>query len=438
MILRKIILFSVLISSNVLAETVTIGQNPSSSITSSITLVDDISLKFGTGAPANCLWETADANANALLCAMPEGGAVDVPGFIIGDASALNVDLGLFNGRTDPFLAILSDDQTKSLILFHDGTNGILDTTFGAISIPDGLTTTTVIQNNLTTFSAGAAITGGSYQIGRDSDATNQLHLNAPSGASIEMSINDSPLLIITSSTINTNNQPIINIGNSGTDFGGGGQLTLGNIATTTGTTTLTLNNGAHTAITTAVPALDINSFTNTVNSGSTLSLGYAATIDPPTYQGVAGGGAETVTDIYTLYLPGPGVVGANLNNTSIGTLWVDSGDVRLDGLTQNTPQTVSVADNGAGTPALVTITPSAGVIQVTCNDPHNCNVTMSETGAKNGVSIILVNMSANSVVYTDSAGVSELAGGFTAGQYDSISMTYQSDRWVEDARSNN
>ena len=45
--------------------------------------------------------------------------------------------------------------------------------------------------SSLITFDTGVAITAGSYQVGRDLDGTNQLHLNVPTGASVEISIND-------------------------------------------------------------------------------------------------------------------------------------------------------------------------------------------------------------------------------------------------------
>jgi len=101
---------------------------------------DDTADSFGntlTAPNASALWETADANANALLTTLPEGGATDVPVFIVGDASALNTDLGLFDGITDPTVAILSDDHSKATMVSHDGTNGVVEATSGSIDIPD-------------------------------------------------------------------------------------------------------------------------------------------------------------------------------------------------------------------------------------------------------------------------------------------------------------
>ena len=58
-------------------------------------------------------------------------------------------------------------------------------------------TVTTLSMNNLITWSAGAAITAANYQVGRDADATNQLHFNVPTGATFEFSINDASILVL-------------------------------------------------------------------------------------------------------------------------------------------------------------------------------------------------------------------------------------------------
>ena len=62
----------------------------------------------------------------------------------------------------------------------------------------------------------------------------------------------------------------------------------------------------------------------------------------------------------------------------------------------------------------------------------------MGETGIVSGSVVDIVNISSNTVDFVDSAGVSELAGAFAAGQYDSLRLLYASDRWVEVSRSNN
>ena len=71
-----------------------------------VVIPDDVLLGIGTGSTARFSWDTTDANANALLLKLPAGGAVDVPVLVIGQ-SVESVDLGLYNGVTEPRVAML-------------------------------------------------------------------------------------------------------------------------------------------------------------------------------------------------------------------------------------------------------------------------------------------------------------------------------------------
>lgn len=71
----------------------------------SIQVNDDRSIDFGTGPDAFLLWETADANANALIFGLPGGDATNVPVLLIG-VGLSNVDLGLYDGVVDPRIAM--------------------------------------------------------------------------------------------------------------------------------------------------------------------------------------------------------------------------------------------------------------------------------------------------------------------------------------------
>ncbi len=92
---------------------------------------DDIAESWGSSNDAQLVWETADANANALILKLPAGGAVDVPVFAIGDDTILNKDLGLFNGITAPTFAVLSDDATKFISLSTTNTIASLSSSSG-------------------------------------------------------------------------------------------------------------------------------------------------------------------------------------------------------------------------------------------------------------------------------------------------------------------
>ena len=108
-----------------------------------------------------------------------------------------------------------------------------------------------------------------------------------------------------------------------------------------------------------------------------------------------------------------------------------------VDGLRYNL-SAQTVADNGSGTAATGTVTVLKSYVELTCSDANGCDMTLSETGAREGMVLVVVNVSANTCNFADTAGVSETAGTFAAGQYDVISYVYIGDRWVETARSNN
>lgn len=104
--------------------------------------------------------------------------------------------------------------------------------------------------------------------------------------------------------------------------------------------------------------------------------------------------------------------------------------------VTENTLQTI--ADSGAAGAASATVAMSAPSYRVDCQDTDGCNITMGETNAISGQTITFTNISANTVNFADTAGVSELAGAFAAGQWDTLTVRYVVDRWVEISRSNN
>ena len=78
-------------------------------------LADDVALSFGTGTTSSLLWETADANANALLLGLPVSNGTDIPALVIGDVNLINVDLGLLNTFTFPSLSVIDTDRDSYL-----------------------------------------------------------------------------------------------------------------------------------------------------------------------------------------------------------------------------------------------------------------------------------------------------------------------------------
>lgn len=97
-----------------------------------------------------------------------------------------------------------------------------------------------------------------------------------------------------------------------------------------------------------------------------------------------------------------------------------------------------TIASTGDANPATLTLEPTRSYVEITCNDPDTCDIIMSETNADQGQIVYITNISTNIVDFADTAGVTELAGNFAMGQYDTITLIYTGDRWVELGRSNN
>jgi len=109
-----------------------------------------------------------------------------------------------------------------------------------------------------------------------------------------------------------------------------------------------------------------------------------------------------------------------------------------IDGRMRALVDARTIADDGAGTNAVLTLNPTSSNVEITCNDTNGCDITMGETGVLDGTIVRIVNVSTNTVNFADTAGVSEIAGAFAAGQYDALSLEYVVNTWVEIARSNN
>jgi len=72
---------------------------------------------FGSSNDAAIFYDTNDANANHLKIKLPTGDATNVPVISIG--IGINVDLGFFNGITEPQLAVLDADRDSYIRLGH-------------------------------------------------------------------------------------------------------------------------------------------------------------------------------------------------------------------------------------------------------------------------------------------------------------------------------
>ncbi len=110
---------------------------------------------------------------------------------------------------------------------------------------------------------------------------------------------------------------------------------------------------------------------------------------------------------------------------------FAQGGVLFTDGIRLNV-SSQTVADNGGGTAATGTITVLKSYVLLTCSDTNGCDMTMGETGARDGFLMVIVNTSANTATFTGSSGVLELDATVALGQYDTLALIYRTDRWVQ------
>lgn len=110
-----------------------------------------------------------------------------------------------------------------------------------------------------------------------------------------------------------------------------------------------------------------------------------------------------------------------------------------VNGLSRVRVDARTIADNATGSsPATLTLTPTSSYVAIICNDVDGCNITMGEAGMAEGIELEIVNVSTNACNFADSSGVSELTGAIALGQYDSLTLWYIADRWIQTSTSNN
>ena len=88
----------------------------------------------------------------------------------------------------------VNDGDTATAEQYNNLREDVLDTSTGHVHDGSGgrkHTNNALVVSGNVKFDAGSAVTAGDYSAGRDADGTNQLHLNVPTGASIELSIQD-------------------------------------------------------------------------------------------------------------------------------------------------------------------------------------------------------------------------------------------------------
>lgn len=129
----------------------------------------------------------------------------------------------------------------------------------------------------------------------------------------------------------------------------------------------------------------------------------------------------------------GYGTAGDALRITANDTVHATN-DFQVDGSVTLSPSTATCADTGDANPGSATLTPSTSKIDFTNSDSDGCDVTWSESGAKDGqtVKITVVSNAGGTVSFADTAGVQETGTGCDLSEWGVAVFDYtNNDRWV-------
>ena len=156
-------------------------------------------LHFNIPTGATFEWSVNDAAEMLLSATNLTPGAND--GNALGSATVSWADVflaagGVINWANGEITITETDADTLTIA----GVATLIDIAAGIVEV-----------NNAVRFDTGVAIVATSYSVGRDADATNQLHFNIPTGATFEWSVNDAAEMLLSA----TNLTPGANDGNA-------------------------------------------------------------------------------------------------------------------------------------------------------------------------------------------------------------------------------
>ena len=184
------------------------------------------------------------------------------------DSSSLGTTVEVSEIESLALGALIVGDGSGAPSTLTVGSNGALIQALSSES--SGLVWRTSLQLvDALDWSTGVAATAGDYSILRNNDTTNRLQLNVPSGAQIELSVNDQAQMILSSTEVNFQDNPVAIAGD----------LTLGaslDLVTQTSAPTTLANKGRlytqNVAGATELYYRDSAGFTVQITGGGTLS----------------------------------------------------------------------------------------------------------------------------------------------------------------------
>lgn len=345
-----------------------------------------------------------------------------------GAADAEQLVIQGYSTQTNNPFVIEQSDGTDKFTVSNAGNVVVAGTSDLQGNVSDSGGTLTVADNAAITGQADAeqlVVTGYTTQ-------TNSLFV-------VEDSSN-SDIFEVESSQINANNNPIVNIGAAGTDFGTDGSLTTAQ--------TVTVSAGGLT-----VTAGGISIASGALDADGAVTLNSTVDIDGNISSGT---GAITITDnvlvdgaadAEQLIVQGNGTQTNNIfvveqsDGTDVGTisnaglLTLGGGVTVSNGNAQVNDFIIADAASAIDATGDAVITPTGTYQQLTASGSTTPTVTTS--GITAGTILVLINTAAQDILIQDS-GTMMLTGDLTLNQYDSLMLWFDGTNWIEISTSNN
>ncbi len=298
--------------------------------------------------------------------------------------------------------SVAASGTVSAVGLLNTGGANTSGSTTANVTASNVVETAGVDTFNVVTAGTGAGSAGDVNWVLRDGSGTLMVSFSQPGTAEQDVTMSFGRTTVITTSSA----------GSLSVSPASGGNVVIG----TTGTGSV--------ATTTAASAAGVNGYTG---SGANAAGEFGHTV----------GTTATTTNADGF------VVANDIDGTPAPVFKVTGGGMLLA-----VPLTTTVGDDAGGTKPAITLTPRSTQERCACNDATGCTVTLGE-GTPSGFAPIadgmwttLTSTGTGNCELADTSGLTELSAGFVMGGsaagYDSITLDYVVDRWVERGRSNN
>ena len=129
------------------------------------------------------------------------------------DADGTNqLHLNVPTGATFEFSV---NDAAQMVLGASSLTGNVVGTGASQVAAGDHSHAASNTHNGQVDWDTAEAVTGTEYSVGRDADGTNQLHLNVPTGATLEFSVNDTAEIVLSATALDLKNNDLSNVGSA-------------------------------------------------------------------------------------------------------------------------------------------------------------------------------------------------------------------------------